>query len=253
MRAPSERLVELGRLAAEAGRMAQDERKRLARELKGDGSIVTNGDRAVETWLREKLPAFVPHSTVWGEEFGFEDAGSGGRWLVDPIDGTSNYSFGSPLWGVSIGLEVGGRLKIGAVMLPDLGELYLAEDGGGAFVNGEPLPPIEPGPIRPEQLTSYNEHVARVLDGVPGKQRLVGAFVIDGTFTVRGRYRALVAMREKLYDVSACVVLAREVGMDVRYIDGAPFDERELLIDRKIGRPWGMLPRESEFSIQAYR
>lgn len=246
----TDRLAELGRLAAEAGALAQAERTRLTPELKPDGSIVTNGDRAVETWLRERLPAFVADTTVWGEEFGFAEAGSGGRWLVDPIDGTSNYSYGSPLWGVSIALEVGGRLTLGAVALPDLGELYLAEDGAGAFLNGEPLALVAPGPIRPEHLTSFNEHVAARLRDVPGKQRLSGAFVVEGTFTVRGRYRALVAMREKLYDVAACVVMARECGMDVRYIDGTPFEERALLKDEKIGRPWGILPMGSGFSAQ---
>lgn len=246
---PSPRLAELGRIATTAGALAQSERSRLVRELKADGSIVTNGDRAVETWLREKLTAFVPATTVWGEEFGFADTGEGGRWLVDPVDGTSNYAYGSPLWGVSIALEVGGRLKLGAVALPDLGELYLAEDGGGAFLDGMPLASVPEGPIRPEELTSYNERIAAVLKDVPGKQRLSGAFVVDGTFTIRGRYRALVAMREKLYDVAACVVMARELGMDVRYIDGSPFDEAALLVDRHIGRPWGMLPRESGYVV----
>ncbi len=242
----TDRLAALGRLATEAGVLAQEERKRLVRELKDDGSIVTNGDRAVETWLRERLTSLVPDTTVWGEEFGFEDAGLGGRWLVDPIDGTSNYSYGSPLWGVSIGLEIGGRLKLGAVSLPDLGELYVGEDGGGAYLNGEPLPPVPPGPIKVHEITSYNDAI-EVLGKIPGKQRIAGAFVVDGTFVLRGRYRAVVAMREKLYDVAACVVMAREVGMDVRFIDGTPFDERELMRDERIGTPWGILPRESGF------
>jgi len=245
MARPSDKLIELQRLADEAGRLAQSERQRLARELKPDGSIVTNADRAVETWLREKLPAFIPGTTVWGEEFGFDEAGENGRWLVDPVDGTSNFAFGSPLWGVSIGFEVGGRLKMGVVALPDLGETYLGEDGGGAFLNGERLPQIPPGPIRPEELTSYNDTVVRKLTSVPGKMRLSGAFVVDGTFTVHQRYRALVAIRERMYDVAACVVLAREVGADVRYIDGAPFEEKELMRDEKIGRLWGILPRDS--------
>ncbi|RYG21504.1 inositol monophosphatase family protein [bacterium] len=245
MAGPSETLTELQRLADEAGRLAQSERARLARELKSDGSIVTNADKAVETWLRNELTSFIPGTTVWGEEFGFEDAGTNGRWLVDPVDGTSNFAFGSPLWGVSIGFEVGGRLKMGAVALPDLRETFLAEDGGGAFLNGELLPPIPAGPIRPEELTSYNDTVVRTVTSVPGKMRLSGAFVVDGTFTVRQRYRALVAIREKLYDVAACVVMAREVGADVRYIDGSPFDEKELLHDKKIGRLWGILPRDS--------
>lgn len=242
----TDRLAALGRLAHEAGVLAQEERQHLMRELKGDGSIVTNGDRAVETWLRERLVALIPGTTVWGEEFGFEEAGPAGRWLVDPVDGTSNYSYGSPLWGVSIGLEVGGRLTLGAVSLPDLGELYLAEDGGGAFLNGKPLPPVEPGPIRAHEITSYNDAIEIVKD-IPGKQRIAGAFVVDGTFAVTGRYRAVVAMREKLYDVAACVVMAREVGMDVRFIDGSPFEERDLMRDERIGRPWGILPMNSGF------
>lgn len=236
-------MLELNRIAVEAGVMAQAERDRLGRELKADGSIVTNGDRAVETWLREQLPAFVPGTSVWGEEFGFEDSGANGRWLVDPIDGTSNYAFGGPLWGVSIALEVDGRLVMGAIALPDLEENYLAEDGMGAFCNGASLAPIEPGPIRPHELTSYNDHVAARLNDVPGKQRLSGAFVIDGTFTVQGRYRALVGIREKLYDVATCVLLGREVGAEIRFIDGSPFDEKDHLKDEKIGRPWGILPQ----------
>ena len=242
----TDRLAELGRLAAEAGALAQAERTRLRRELKPDGSIVTNGDKAVELWLRERLPAFVEGTTVWGEEFGFEDAGPGGRWLVDPIDGTSNYAYGSPLWGVSIALEIGGRLRLGAVCLPDLGESYVAEDGGGAYLDGEPLPPIPPGPIQAHELTSYNEWVLAGVEGeVPGKQRVSGAFVIDGTFVARQRYRALIGRREKLYDVAACVLLGRELGADVRYVDGASFEERDLLRDEKIGRSWGILPRDS--------
>lgn len=249
MSSPSEKLLQLGRIAEEAGRIAQEERSRVVRELKPDGSIVTNGDKAVERWLREKLVEFIPGTTVWGEEFGFEDAGPNGRWLVDPVDGTSNYAFGGPLWGVSIALEVGGRLKLGAVPLPDLGEVYLGEDGGGAFLNGQPLPPIPAGPIRPEELTSYSERIATIFKDVPGKQRLSGAFVIDGTFAIRQRFRAHVALREKLYDVAACVILARELGADVRYIDGSPFDEAELLEDKHILRPWGILPMDSGFYV----
>ncbi len=241
----TDRLAELGRLATEAGAIAQKARSELVRELKADGSIVTNGDKTVELWLRERLTKLVEGTTVWGEEFGFEDAGPGGRWLVDPIDGTSNFAYGSPLWGVSIALEIGGRLRLGAVALPDLGELYLAEDGGGAYLDGAAMAPIAPGPIHPYELTSYNEWVVEAVSGdIPGKQRVSGAFVIDGTFVARGRYRALVGRREKLYDVAACVLIARELGADVRYVDGAPFEERDLLHDQRIGRSWGIFPKD---------
>ncbi len=58
-------------------------------------------------------------------------------------------------------------------------------------------------------------------------------------------------MREKLYDVAACVVMARELGADVRYIDGAPFEEKALLQNERIGRPWGILPRGTEWIVDS--
>src|SRR5476651_1395210 len=113
-------LAEIASIARRAGEIALESRKTLVRELKPDGSIVTNGDRSVETFLRPALTDAVANSTVWGEEFGFEEEGPGGWWLVDPVDGTTNYAFGGPYWGVSIGLVIKDRLQLGVIVLPDL-------------------------------------------------------------------------------------------------------------------------------------
>src|SRR5206468_233789 len=144
------------------------------------------------------LPDFVPGSTIWGEEFGFEPEGPGGLWLIDPIDGTSNFRFGSPLWGVSIALAVGEHIEMGAIYLPDLDELYMAERGHGAFLNEAPMKPIPPGAIRPEELVTYGDWILRnYLDAeLPGKMRLSGAVVIDGAFTASQRFRGLIGLRE---------------------------------------------------------
>ncbi|RYG46579.1 inositol monophosphatase family protein [bacterium] len=247
----SPRLRELDRVLQEAAALARSERPSMRPELKGDGSLVTTVDRAVETFLREALPQVVPNVGFWGEEFGHDETDATSRWLVDPIDGTSNFTYGSPLWGVSICLIEDGVLTLGGVALPDLNETYLGELGGGAFLNGNPLSPIPPGPVKPEQLLSYGETllVQYGPDAFPGKMRLGGAFVIDGCFVLSQRFRGMVARRERLYDVAAIVVMARELGADIRYADGQPFDEAVLAKGGKIDRAWVIFPQDSDFSL----
>ena len=244
-------LTELGSIAQRAGEIALESRKTLVRELKPDGTIVTNGDRAVETFLRPALTDLVAGSTVWGEEFGFEEEGSGGWWLVDPVDGTTNYAFGGPYWGVSIGLMIEDRIKLGAIMLPDLNELYLAEVGEGAYLNGVQIPNIQPGKIRDEEIVTYPERLLRRIPtaGLPGRMRLSGAFVVDGTFTAMQRFRGMVGQSEKLYDIAASVLINQEVGAEIRYTSGDAFLLSELKRDAKIEHPWMMFPKDSGFFL----
>jgi myo-inositol-1(or 4)-monophosphatase len=245
----SDLLLEIERIAREAGRVALDERRRLVSELKPDGSVVTNGDRAVEEYLRRELVKALPGTGVWGEEFGYESPGPEGLWVVDPVDGTTNYSFHGLLWGVSIGLMVGDSIRLGVVYMPSFDELLSAEAGQGAWIQGERLKPIEPGPIRPHQLVSYDEGLVQLFPEVkvPGKMRCSGAFVVDGCFTAAQRFRGMVGRRERLYDIAACLVINEEVGADIRYVDGSPFRIDELAHGEQITRPWVIFPRDSGF------
>lgn len=244
-------MARLERATRAAGKIAFEARETLVRERKPDGSVVTNGDRLVETFLREALTFAAPGSTVWGEEFGHAEEGDGGLWVVDPIDGTSNYACGSPLWGISIALIVGDEIVAGAVNLPDLGEMYLCERGGGVTVNGEPLDPIPPGVVQRGDLVGYSDYVVREFtrEQLPGKMRCAGAFVVDGTFVLRQRLRALIGLSEKLYDMAACVLMAQELGADVRYANGDPLEMATLKKDRKIAQPWVIFPAESGFRL----
>ena len=244
-------LAEIGSIARRAGEMAQDARKNLVRELKPDGSIVTNGDRAVEEFLRPLLTGLVPGSTVWGEEFGYEPDGGKGWWLIDPVDGTTNYAFGGPYWGVSIAMILDDKVEIGAIHLPDLGELYLAEAGEGAFMNDRLLEEIPAGPVRPEEIVVYPERLLRKIPalGLPGRMRISGAFVVDGTFTANQRFRGMVGLSERLYDVAASVLINQEVGAEIRYTSGDAFLISDLKAETKIDRPWMMFPKESGFFL----
>ncbi len=239
----------LGDIVRHAGAIAQGSRLRLVRELKADGSIVTNGDREVELWLRAELGAFAPGTTVWGEEFGYEEPGPEGLWLIDPVDGTSNYSFGSPLWGVSVALVKEGAILCGAVHLPDLEELFIAEAGAGAYLNDVRIAPIPHGPIKDHELVSYSDWLLRNHHDLdpPGKMRLSGAFVIDGTYTAMQRFRGLIGQRERLYDVAASVLIGQECDAAVRYADGTTFDIAELSQPIPIAKPWLIFPKESGY------
>lgn len=239
-------LSPLGDLATQAGKIAQKARLQMVREEKPDGSVVTNADREVETYLRDVLPSLVSGTTVWGEEFGFSDPGPNGLWLVDPVDGTTNFAHGSPLWGVSIALWQDG-IALGAIILPDLGELYLSAIGAGVTCNGRTLDPIPVGQVLRRETVGYSESVMKLGIKIPGRMRCSGAFVVEGTWVMTQRYRGMVGVREQLYDVAPCLLFADELGAEVRYLDGSPFDRAALLAPVKIERPWIIFPRDSGF------
>ncbi|GAA4813165.1 inositol monophosphatase family protein [Actinomycetospora chlora] len=103
--------------------------------------VVTEGDTACEALVRERLAAARPDDLVLGEEGGTSGTPAPGqvRWVVDPIDGTVNYTHGLPWFSVSLGAEVDGRVVAGAVVEPVSGRVWRAVRGGGATRDGEPL------------------------------------------------------------------------------------------------------------------
>lgn len=241
-------LPELERIIRAAGDLAILERGRLDWSLKPDGSIVTNADHMVEEFLRIELPKLVPGTGVWGEEEGIEVAGDNGLWLVDPVDGTSNFTFGSPLWGTTAALIQDGELVLGAVNLPDLDEVVLSARGHGVTRNGQRLEPIAPGPVEKHQLVSCCDGTARLLGhNLPGKQRCGGAFVVDATFVAGQRLRGMICGGEKLYDAAACILFGQELGADIRYADGEPLDLAERARGGKFAKPWIIFPAESGY------
>ena len=111
-------------------------RSGLTIETKPDLTPVTEADRAVEAELRRILADERPDDAILGEEQGAEGTGTR-RWLVDPIDGTRNYSRGIPVWATLIALEAQGVVQLGVVSAPALASRWWAERGTGAFANGE--------------------------------------------------------------------------------------------------------------------
>jgi histidinol-phosphatase len=107
-------------------------------ETKPDRTPVTEADRAVEESIRQRVASERPGDGMLGEEFGVT-GGANRRWIVDPIDGTRNYSRGIPIWATLIALEEDGAIRLGVVSAPALGRRWWAERGAGAFANGDPI------------------------------------------------------------------------------------------------------------------
>jgi histidinol-phosphatase len=196
----------------------------LAVTTKPDRTPVTDADRAVERAIRDRLAAERPGDSVLGEEFGGEPA-AGRQWIVDPIDGTTNFLRGLPIWATLIALAVDGVPVVGVAAAPALGRRWWAAQGGGAWgAERDDAPqPIRVSGVRTleDALLSYNSlqgwDEAGELDGLLRlarrcwRTRALGDFwsyvlVAEGQVDVAGEHDL------KVYDLAALVPIVEEAG-----------------------------------------
>jgi histidinol phosphatase-like enzyme (inositol monophosphatase family) len=123
-------------LLVRAGEIPRAHFRRTETEFKGDGTEVTEADRATERWIRQALQERFPDDGILGEEAGERASRSGRRWIVDPIDGTRSFCSGVPLYGMLLALEVEGTTTLGCCHFPELEETIVAARGAGAWWNG---------------------------------------------------------------------------------------------------------------------
>ena len=216
-------------IAVEAGRQLKERVGVLEVGEKGArGDLVTSADRESERLVVERLRRRFPHAAILGEEGGSSGSGDE-RWIVDPLDGTTNYAHGYPLWCVSIAYERGGELLAGAVYAPVLGELYAAERGSGATCNGAPIR-VSATPNVCEALVCtgflpsvYERNAANFarLSGVAQAVRRDGAAALDLCFVAAGRFDAFWERDLKAWDIAAGTLIVREAGGAVTAMDGS--------------------------------
>lgn len=240
---------ELEELCKRAGELAIKCREELQSELKEDGSIVTNADRAVEEFIRNELAVLSPGTPIWGEEMGYEPPNEKGLWLIDPIDGTSNFCYGLPFWGVTVSHVLNGKIETGCINAPELGWSLAAQRGAGAFMNGERMPDIEPGIIESHNLVGYGDVRMPLKQKLPGKIRHVGAFVVEAVMFHTGGLRALITNGVRLYDAAAGILIAREIGAEVKELDGSEWEEAEWLQPTRCRR-FGFFPKDSNWPFE---
>ncbi len=125
-------------IALAAGNLLRYHRERgIGFELKGEFDLVTEADRASEKLIVEKLRQYFPSHSIQAEEGGGQELGSEYRWYVDPLDGTTNFAHGYPVWSTTMALEKAGELIVGVTFDPNRNELFACERGAGAFLNGK--------------------------------------------------------------------------------------------------------------------
>lgn len=191
---------------------------------KGPGDFVSRADRNAENLIREALMEARPTYGFLGEE-GSEIEGEDPtrRWIVDPLDGTTNYLHGMPHWAVSIALEHKGQIVIGVIYDPVKDELFFAEKGEGAWMNEKRLRvsgrtkmiesvfatglPFAGRGDLPETL----QDLARILPTCAGVRRW-GAAALDLAYVAAGRYDGFWERRLNSWDMAAGLIIVREAG-----------------------------------------
>lgn len=200
------------RLRAEGGGVAS---------LKGAQDFVTEADGATERFIRARLERDFPGEAVLGEEMGGAADGTGALWVLDPIDGTSNFSRGGDRWCVSIGLVMGGRAVAGAIARHAPAEIFAAAEGLGATLNGAPIraaPTTEIGRAIIETGWSLRVPIARFHRMAEAAMaqgaglRCGGSGALGLVETAAGRLDGYLELHINAWDAAAAIVIAREAG-----------------------------------------
>lgn len=202
---------------------------------KGPTDLVTETDEAVEAFLVQELQQLLPQAGILAEEGDAFGPGTDGLcWIIDPVDGTTNFVHRLPHVGTSVALWDKGAPLLGVVNVPMLHECYRACRGGGAFRNGERLAVSGadclsdslvatgiPYAIR-EELPHIMAQLAAVLPQVQNLRRM-GAASIDLAYVASGQLDAYFERGLKPWDVAAGMLLVAEAGGRISRGDGAPF------------------------------
>ena len=236
-------LLDIARpLAIEAGELIESMRDEV--DLAGDTKsssvdVVTAADQAAEALIVERLLALRPDDGLLGEEGAGRTGSSGVRWIIDPIDGTTNYVYAVPSYGVSIAAELDGTLVAGVVYEPVFNRCYSACVGGGAFKNGEPItantnPSVETALVATgfgyiaERRRRQAEILVDLLPRVRDIRRF-GSAALDLCYLAEGLVDAYYERGLHPWDLSAGAVIASEAGAVVGDLRGQAAGEHFTL------------------------
>jgi myo-inositol-1(or 4)-monophosphatase len=231
--------------------------KGVATEYKGDVDLVTEADRASEALIRERLTAAFPGHGIYGEEGTRDQMESEFRWYVDPLDGTTNFAHGFPVFCVVLGLErrkqkqvlhsaqddnveEDGEMVAGVIYDPLRDEMFVAERGKGAWLNGRPIHVSKTRRLQealsatgfPSQKrhASPNIHFYQEITLRSHGVRRAGSAALDLAYVACGRLDAFWEFNLNPWDTSAGYLLVVEAGGTVTHFDGSKFtlDSREV-------------------------
>ena len=219
-------------------------------EYKGDADLVTAADRASEVLIRERIGKKFPTHDVMGEEQGLNDRGSEFRWYVDPLDGTTNFAHGYPVFCVSMALEhrsgQAGRRVAGVVYDPTRDELFCAEQGRGAQLNGKSIQVSKIAQLKEclvatgfpsrKRHQNPNTHFYHQITLRTHGVRRAGSAALDLCNVACGRFDGFWEFNLNPWDTAAGVLIVEEAGGRVTRFDGSAFelDSRETLASNSL-------------------
>jgi myo-inositol-1(or 4)-monophosphatase len=243
--------VPASEIAREAGALLRHYyEKGVTAEFKSEVDIVTEADRASEKLIGERLNTLFPHHGIYGEEGTRQQLASEYRWYVDPLDGTTNFAHGFPFFCVSMGLEhrpagtaedADGVIVAGVIYEPLRDEMFLAERGKGAYLNGKRIHVSKVALLQESLLATGfpsnkrhenpNAHFYHELTLRTHGLRRAGAAAIDLAYTACGRVDGYWEFNLNPWDTAAGALLVEEAGGEITRFDGTPFllDSREVL------------------------
>ena len=203
-------------------------------QYKGVINIVTEMDHRAEALIVGKIHAAFPEHAVLAEESGATSGRSAYRWHIDPLDGTSNYAHGLPIFAVSVGLEHAGTMELGVAYDPNHDECFVAERGRGATLNDEPIRVSActsldqsllvtgfPYDIRTTTDTNLPEYAELSLRSLA--VRRLGSAVLDLCYVACGRFEAFWELTLGPWDMAAGALLVQEAGGRVSDVRGGPW------------------------------
>ena len=221
-------------------------------DKKGTIDLVTEVDVAIERAFRALIAERFPAHAVLGEELGgSESIPPGPCWVFDPIDGTTNYAHGLPIFCSSIALEIGGVAEVAAVYDPTRKELFSAERSGGAFLNGQPIHVSSASALVDAMLVTgfpYDVHervdeIVGLFGAFVGRARAVrrlGSAAIDLCYVAAGRLDGFWESDLKPWDIAGGALIVEEAGGVITDMAGRPFSSRAgsvLASNRQVQEP----------------
>ena len=222
-------------IAREAGTLLMDFfRRRVKIEYKGDADLVTEADRSSEALIRKRIKEKWPEHDILGEEDGLVDTGSEYRWYVDPLDGTTNFAHGFPVFCVSMALEHKGRRIVGVIYDPTRDEMFTAVKGAGSRLNGEAMR-ISQTKTLAESLVATgfpshkrhknpNIHFYHQITLKTHGVRRAGSAALDLCCVASGRFDGFWEFNLNPWDTAAGVLIVEEAGGRVTDFSGGPFN-----------------------------
>lgn len=224
------------RAARESGQIQREWMEKDKKvELKGEINLVTEVDKICEARIVEIITEAFPEHNILAEETPMLEGSSPYRWIIDPLDGTTNYAHGYPFFCTSIALELEGKIVLGAIYDFLLDELFTAQQGKGAFLNGERISVSEtawlteallctgfPYDLRESTVNNLNHFNNFIMEA--RAIRRDGSAALDLCYVAMGRFDGFWELKLNPWDVAAGKLLVEEAGGVVTDFSGGPLD-----------------------------